>query len=262
MNAFKSFAAKSSLVLAMSVGGLLPAHAGIPVIDGANLSQTLMTALENIMQTAKQIEQYEKQLDQYKTQLQQYDNMLQNTAKPVQDIWDQAQSTISQLRQAVNSLDSYKQQLGSIDAYVSKFQDVNYYKSSPCFNGGSCTDATRAALLSNQQTFGSESQKKANDALFRGLDKQQDGLDADAKTLQRLQQAAKGADGQVAAIGYSNQLASAAGNQLLQIRSLMIAQQNSIATRQQAQSDDEAMRAAASMRARGGAYTASPVKVY
>jgi P-type conjugative transfer protein TrbJ len=77
----------------------------------------------------------------------------------------------------------------------------------------------------------SESQKKANDALFKGLDQQQDALTADARTLQRLQGKAQGATGQMQAIGYANQLASQQANQLLQIRGLLIAQQNAIATR-------------------------------
>lgn len=47
--------------------------------------------------------------------------------------------------------------------------------------------------MSNVWQLASESQKKANDALFKGLDKQQTNLTADAATLQRLQSAAQGA---------------------------------------------------------------------
>ena len=238
-----SLAAKAAVTLAMSLGALLPSHAGIPTIDVTNIVQTTSTALDNVTRTAKQIEQYQ-------LQIQQYQNMLQNTAAPVTQIWDQAQSTMNSLRGSLDTLGYYKNQLGSIDAYLGKFQDVNYYKNSPCFNGGACSDETRTALLANQQTYQSESQKKANDALFRSLDKQQDALQADASTLQRLQSGAQGATGQVQALGYANQLASSQANQLLQIRGLLIAQQNAATTRAQALADDEAMRAAASARAR------------
>ena len=67
------------------------AQAGIPVIDGGNLVQNVMTAIESVAQTLKQIEQYQ-------TQLQQYENMLQNTMAPAAYIWDQAQSPISRQR--------------------------------------------------------------------------------------------------------------------------------------------------------------------
>ncbi|HCE9344892.1 TPA: conjugal transfer protein TrbJ, partial [Pseudomonas aeruginosa] len=64
-------AAKVALVLALSVGTLAvtPAQAGIPVIDGTNLSQTTVTAIQQVAQVQKQIEEY-------RTQLQQYENML------------------------------------------------------------------------------------------------------------------------------------------------------------------------------------------
>jgi P-type conjugative transfer protein TrbJ len=66
-------------------------------------------------------------------------------------------------------------------------------------------------------------------------------MEADARQLQRLQAGAQGANGQMQAIGYANQLASQQANQLLQIRALLIAQQNIIATRYQAQADREAL---------------------
>ena len=227
-------AAKVAAVLAST---LMPVQAGIPVIDSSNLQQNIMTAIESVAQTLKQIEQY-------RTQLQQYENMLQNTAAPPAYIWDQAQSTINGLMQATNTLDHYKQQLGSLDNYLGKFQDVNYYRDSPCFSVNGCSAAEWAAMK-NGQRLASESQKKANDALFRGLNLQQSHLQSDAAPLPSLQSAAQGAQGQMQAIGYANQLASQQANQLLQIRGLLIAQQNAVATQMQAQADKEAQQAAA-----------------
>ena len=67
----------------------------------------------------------------------------------------------------------------------------------------------------------------------------------------------KEAVGQMQAIQFANQLASAQGNQLLQIRGLLIAQQNAIATRNQALADREAQEAAASEQLRMGDFKAS-----
>ena len=207
-------------------------HAVIPVIDAANLTQTVMSAIENVAQTLKQIEQY-------RTQLQQYENMIQNTTQPSAYIWDQATSTMNQLRGAIDTLNYYKTNLGSIDNYLGKFKDAAAYRNSPCFAPAGCT-ADEWAAMKDSQRLGSESQKKANDALFRGLDKQQDAMESDARQLQRLQSAAQGATGQMQAIGFANQLASQQANQLLQIRGLLAAEQNSIATRNQAMADQEA----------------------
>lgn len=230
-------AARVALILALAGGVSMPAHASIPVIDGGNLSQNIVSAIEEVAQTIKQIEQY-------KTQLDQYENMLRNTAAPAMNIWDDAQSTINGLMNSTNTLNYYKQQLGSLDSYLGKFQDVNYYKSSPCFTSAGCSASQLAAIKQSQQ-LGSESQKKANDALFKGLELQQRNIAADARQLERLQSSAKGADGQMAALGYANQLASNQTHQLLQIRSLLMAQQNAVTTKMQADSDREAQHSAA-----------------
>jgi len=251
----KFLAAKLALVVAVSSTLMVtPVEAGIPVIDGTNLSQNIMTAIESVAQTLKQIEQYS-------TQLQQYQNQLQNTMAPAAYIWDQAQSTINGLMNATNTLNYYKNQLGSLDSYIGKFQDVNYYKGSPCFSATGCSAAEWTAMK-NVQQLASESQKKANDALFKGLDKQQDNLTADAATLQRLQSSAQGATGQMQAIGYANQLASQQAHQLLQIRGLLIAQQNAVATKMQADADKEAQQAAAAAQLRQGSYRASPARTW
>ena len=112
-------------------------------VSGGNLTQNVMTAIESVAQTLKQIEQYQ-------TQLQQYENQLQNTMAPAAYIWDQATRTMNNLRSSIDTLDYYKRQLGSIDAYLGKFQDVAYYRGSPCFNGsGGCTPAEWAAMNEN-----------------------------------------------------------------------------------------------------------------
>ena len=177
--AAKKTAVSVALVAALTFSAVGPAQAGIPVIDGGNLTQNIMTAIESVAQTLKQIEQYQ-------TQLQQYENQLQNTMAPAAYIWDQAQTTINRLIAAQNTLAYYENQLGSLDRYLAKFQDVAYYRSSPCFNGsGGCTPAEKAAMEENRR-LASESQKKANDALFQTVADQQKALKDDARTLQRL----------------------------------------------------------------------------
>ncbi|MES3021683.1 MAG: P-type conjugative transfer protein TrbJ [Pseudomonadota bacterium] len=249
---YKVLAARAAVILAMSSipGVITPAYAGIPVIDGGNLIQNVISAIESIAQTMKQIQQYQ-------TQLQQYENMLQNTTAPSQQIWDSATTTMNQLRGSIDTLNYYKTNLGSIDAYLGKFKDTAAYRDSPCYSVNGCTPAQWAAMKDSER-LGSESQKKATDALFKGLDRQQDSMEADAAQLQRLQSAARGSAGQLEAIGYANQLASHQSNQLLQIRGLLLAQQNVIATRNQALADREAKEAAASDSIRAGTFTRTP----
>jgi P-type conjugative transfer protein TrbJ len=226
--------------------------AGIPVIDVANLQQSVVSASENVAQTLKQIEQY-------RTQLQQYENMLQNTAAPTAYVWDQATTMMGKLRNTVDTLNFYKSQAGGLDAYLEKFQDVSYYRSAPCFNRG-CSQAEWEALNHSSNLVSSQAQKRANDALIRGLAQQHDALEADARQLQRLQQNAQSARGQMQAISYANQLASQQANQLLQIRAMLSAQQNALATRNQILADREARQIVADDQYTKGIFIPSQVR--
>ncbi len=240
-------------VLFASLGVPL-ASAAIPVTDASNLSQNVISAMENVAHTAKQIQQYQ-------LQLQQYENMLRNTTQPAQEIWDAATSTMNQLRTSIDTLNYYKERLGSVDAYLEKFRDTEGYRNSPCYSVTGCTSAQWNSMK-EVQYIGSQSQKKATDALFRGLDRQQKNLQTDAAQLQRLQSSARSADGQLQAIGYANQFASHQSNQLLQIRALLMAQQNVIATRSQAIADKEAREVASAEQIRKMKFQRSPAVIW
>ncbi len=228
---FHNLAAKTLLGVLVSGTTI----AGMPVIDGANLIENKVAAIENIAQTTKQIQQY-------RTQLQQYENMLLNTTAPSRYIWADAQRTITALRGEIDTLNYYKRQLGDTDTYLNQFRDLEYYRTSRCAGTAGCAEADR---------FQSEAVKRANDALLRGVDQQQDQLQADAEQLNRLQSEAQGATGQLQAIQFANQLASSQTNQLLQIRAALLAQQNAETVRAQAVADREAREKASSEYLRG-----------
>ena len=239
-------AAKKAALLSVALAtSTIPitSQAGIPVIDGGNLVQNILTALEAVAQTLTQIDMLAQQVEQYQTQLQQYENQLQNTLAPAASIWDSASSVIDKLIAAQNSLSYYENKLGSLNSYLDKFQDANYYRNSPCFTPQGCSDSEMKAMRDNI-AMSSQAQKKTNDDLFQTVKAQRENLKADARTLERLQRAAQGAEGQLQAIGYANQLASNQTNHLLQMRSLMVAQQAAEATRRQSEIDREAQQQA------------------
>jgi P-type conjugative transfer protein TrbJ len=198
-----------------------PATAGIPVIDGTNLSQNTVTAVEQVAAYAQQIQQFE-------TQLQQYENMLTNTAALPQQTWSQVQNTINGLTQAMQGLQNMTNSAGSIQAYLDKFGSTSSYTNQPCFNGAPCSAAQLAAIQANNAT-GSAGVKAATDSELQALQQQQASLTTDAANVQQLQSSASGASGQKAAMDAANQLAGAQANQLVQIRALLVAQQTAAA---------------------------------
>lgn len=235
-----TLAAKVFLSVGISCGIAvisLPAMAGIPVIDGTNLSQNIVTALETVAQYTQQIQQYE-------TQLQQYENMLTNTAALPDQTWSQVQGTINGLTNAMQGLNSMTNSAGSIQSYLAKFGNTNTYASQPCFNGSTCTPAQLAAIQDNNAT-GNAGVKSATDSELQALQQQQASLTTDAANVQQLQSSASGASGQKAAMDAANQLAASQANQLVQIRALLVAAQTAQAAQLEQQNSLEAQQAAA-----------------
>jgi P-type conjugative transfer protein TrbJ len=194
---------------------------GIPVIDASNLTQNTMTAL-------KQVAAYAQQVQQYQLQLQQYANMVKNTVAPVAQVWQQAQQIMNSVMGTANMF----QNGSALQGYLNQFQNVNYWLSA-------------SPNAYTYQTAGSVAQKQANDALVKGIVEQQAQIRADAATLQQLQSQASTADGQMKALMAANQLAALQQEQLLQIRALLVQEQQALAARNQTLANDEAMREAA-----------------
>lgn len=214
------------------------AHAqGIVTYDPATTAQTAISAQQSITQTAKQLQQYQ-------TQLQQLQNQIQNTANPSKFVWNNADATINNVLSMVNTLNTYKTQAGSMATYLSKYSNASQYQSGSCIGTGGCTSAQLQQLSASHYT-GSDSQKTANDNMLLNINAQQQLLQSDASSLTVLQQNAQSSTGQMQALQAANQLASNQAVQLMQIRSLMLAQQTAEATRAESVVDTEAQQQAA-----------------
>ena len=209
-----------ALVLVAALPATSPGT-GIPVLDVSNLVQNTTTAL-------KQVQTYAQMVQSYQLQLQQYANMVKNTVAPVAQVWQTAQGTMNGVLGTVNMF----QNGGQLQGYLNQFQDVNYWLSAPA--GGY-----------TYQTAGSVAQKQANDALVKGIAQQQAQIRTDAATLERLQSQAGSADGQLKALMAANQLAALQQEQLLQIRELLLQEQQALVARNATLANDEAMREAA-----------------
>ena len=210
--------------MALALVAALPATSpgtGIPVLDVSNLVQNTTTAL-------KQVQAYAQMVQSYQLQLQQYANMVKNTVAPVAQIWQTAQGTMNSVMGTVNMFQNGSQ----LQGYLSQFQNVNYWLSAP-------------PTAYTYQTAGSVAQKQANDAMVKGIVQQQAQIQADAANLQRLQSQASTADGQMKALMAANELAALQQEQLLQIRAMLLAEQQALAARNATLANDEAMREAA-----------------
>lgn len=210
---------------------------GIPTLDVTNLAQNILVVKEAVEHTVNQVKQFE-------TQLKQYEDQLRNSLAPAAYIWDQAQSTLDGLIGATNVLGYYKDLLGDFDSYITNFQDINYYKASPCFSASGCTQAQMAEINKGRE-LASTAQRKANVTFLKALGEQETALRLNTKTLEKLQSSAQGARGQMEALGIANQLAGHQAQQLLQIRRMLLVQHAALAPKIQADAAKEARQEAA-----------------
>jgi len=206
-------------------------QATIPVIDYSVLTQAITSAFNNVRQTAQHALAYAEQVRQFETQLQQYAQQLKDGLglTAAAQIWQQAQMTMGELQSIYGEFANATQ----LEAQLRQYQNVDYWM-------------TIDPSAYQSQDAGSAAQKKADDAWVKSLAAQQTLLQQDAANLQRLQATASGAQGQMQAIQAASQIAAQQAEQLMEIRALMISEQNALAARQQTLANEEAMKQAAS----------------
>lgn len=219
----------------------------IPVFDAGNFAQNLVSAIEAVDQTLTQIMTYQNQLLQY-------EEMVRNGLAPAVYTWDRIVSIQNKLQTIARSLRNYRHWLRDLDDYLSKFADLDYYRSARCYGSDlSCPQAEWDRILRESQDMhglASESQKKTLDQLMRALETSEEELAEDSANLDKLQRQAQAAEGHMQALQAGNQLASAEVYQLMQIRIIMVAQYRAIAVQLLVEQAREAEQMAAGERFR------------
>jgi P-type conjugative transfer protein TrbJ len=240
----------AALILAVVVllDGLVPARThAIPVFDAGNFAQNVVTAIESVDQTLTQVLQYQNQLLQY-------EELVRNGLAPAVYTWDRLVSIHNKLETLANALKNYRHWLRDLADYLSKFGDLDYYRSAHCYASDlSCPASEWARILGNSKDLeglGSEARKKTLDRLMRSLESSEGELDEEAQNLRKLQRQSQDAKGQLQAIQVGNQLASAEVHQLMQMREIMVALYRAVAVLLLVEQTREAQWRAASERYR------------
>lgn len=219
MKSIKILAAKIFLLIVLLFGKVLqPAYADMPVFDWQN-AITIGQQLSSLQQ-------------QYQVLTNQYQAMQQNLLQPFTNTWSNPSTIMSQFQGTMNSLPQFSNggTSSNISNFLSNFPTLSSYTNNACASNNSCTPA-QLATLQNTQITASNAQMSANTASLQTIEQQQTAVQNDANTLEQLQTNAQSATGQLQAAGYANQIAAQQANQLLQMRQLMITQQNAETTR-------------------------------
>jgi type IV secretion system protein TrbJ len=209
-------------LLALSLLPLQAAEAQWVVTDPTNLVENVISAIQEVNSALKQVEQYKTQIDQYTAEL-------RNVAAPAVFVWDLSKDTVETAERVEKKLTDYRQLIRDTDASLSQLGDPDYYKSSPCYNAQAASHGGCGVFLSalqQEERKKTQTQYEANEELFRTLDAQHNSMTKRMERLQDLQKTSEKADGQMKVLQAANQLTSAQIAELMEIRSLLIAQQN------------------------------------
>lgn len=237
-----------ALLVAIAIALALPCPSrAMPVYDGANFAQNLVSAIEAVDQTLTQILQYQNQLLQY-------EEMVRNGLAPAVYTWDRLVSINNKLHTIARALKNYRHWLRDLEDYLSKFGDLDYYRSARCYSSDLSCPATEWARILQESNdlhgLGSEARKKTLDQLMRSLESSENELEDESENLRKLQRQAQSAKGHMQALQAGNQLASAEVHQLMQLRAIMVAHYRALAVQALVAQTKEAQERAASERYR------------
>jgi P-type conjugative transfer protein TrbJ len=153
--------------------------------------------------------------------------MLKDAMNPGDWSWGDVHDAIDQIRNSMDSIKRLSGQTGGFDRLLSQFGSYDDYADGSGYGGGHSEASSR---LGAGDYYGSRMQKETADDLLRVIREQEERLDQYQSKLERLQNSASSAEGQQEAIQAGNQFASMEIQILSQIHSLLMAQNNMIAS--------------------------------
>ncbi len=233
----------SAIVLLLCLQSITctPTRAQLLVYDALGWKEWFAQTLEQIEQTKRQ------------------GKMLDDMVKQAQNLtdfnWDDVVGIADDLLQQVDLIDSYMGRYGGIDSFLDLFKDVDAYRLQPCLQLDVECSADQIKEMLKPEVISNEARKQANDRVFRGIKNQQENMAKDAAQLAKMQASVSNSEGRQQTAQAAAQLAGAQANQLIQIRSLLIAQQSMQTTQAQSAQVREAREHAAGEALRKTEYT-------
>lgn len=245
------------IALALALAALPARQAqAIPVIDVANLAQSIINALENINQTITAIRNYRNQLLQYQ-------ELIRNTVATPVYIYDQVDSIQHNIVGLVDDIRNYRQFIDQIVDWTDKLDDLEYYRTAACYGGDAhCTVSTWQRIMREEQQranvdsrYRTDSMARLQDSIRRHDERIVDGT----RRLEILRRTSRNAEGQLQAMQAGNELSAAAVEELLQLRAALNAYHRVLILERQVELDKEARAKAANERFRRQVYVGEDI---
>ena len=188
------------------------AYAQLIVEDIANLPHNILTSV-------KAVEQVTKQAEQYKLAVQEFELMVKNSAAPYFYVYDQVKSFDENVEDLKERFSQFTDP-NEVDKYFKKYYDMNWYRSSPCFQMGGCSSAD-LDRLSEQRAERIKYLTNISSNIKKSMTKWAGDQKERYNRLQRLDQEVKKAEGQLQVQAYQAQYNSEMLKEIMQLNENM-----------------------------------------
>ena len=210
--------------------------AGVPTVDIVGNLQRVLQYIEDVSQTAGQAEQIANEVQGLYNQTQQIQNQI-NMLKNLNSYnWQDYLNIIQQLDTIARKADALAFSTVNLDGEYEKYRDQAYYEANVEYYENKQAAQSRWSANASGTT-------KSSAAV---LSAQHTDLKADGITLNELQIASSNVAGEVQAIQAGNQLAALTSKQVMQVRNLLMNQQQIMIQERAENAERDALQAAAS----------------
>ena len=197
---------------------LAPASwAGLPVIDGSNLVQSIITAKEEVVHTAQQAAMVENQIRQLENDIRHFQYLARSVKQLSNMEWRSAGETLMNLRRISMTTGSIANRSADV------VEDI--YSWGGAVSRGQLPESDRRAIYLKQQQVAAGTHR----ASLASLKEQQRQMELESAMLERLMEEARTPEGEMQALQYGHQLAAHQIAQLQQTRMILMQMQESMA---------------------------------
>lgn len=235
------------VVFSLFVSALKVSASGIPVVDVANNIQSGLNLVESVAQTigqasqlANEATQITNQVSQIQHQLDQIDNQIKSLKNLDSYNWQDYVGILNQLNSAAQRTNALAFTTANLAAEYELYNDRKHYEG--------------ASVLYQERLQAEARWARHSDATVESsaaiLSQQYQDLVSDGSELNDLQAASSNVEGEVQAMQAGNQLQAFTSKQLMQLRGLLMSQQQMMIQDRAQRAEREAMQAAASQRAK------------
>lgn len=209
---------------------------GVPTVDIVGNLQRVLQYVEDAAQTLGQLQQIQNEIEGLRNQTLQIENQIKTLKNLNSYNWQDYLNIINQLDTIARKADALAFSTANLDGEYAKYRDQAYYEANSEYHKMQQEAQSRWGANASGTT-------KSSAAV---LSAQHRDLKSDGTRLNTLQAASSSVEGEVQAIQAGNQLAAFTSKQVMQVRNLLMNQQQMMIQERAQKAEREALQAAAS----------------